>query len=329
MKAEILSILKKTDGFVSGQELCSLLGVSRTAIWKNIKKLQEEGYEIEAINRKGYRLVDMPVDAMTAAEIQSCLTDKTDNNWRYHVLYQDEVDSTNTWAKREAEAGAADGTVLVADTQTAGKGRRGRSWSSPSGYAAYMSIVLRPSILPERASMVTLVAGLSVASAIRSMGLEAKIKWPNDVVISGKKVCGILTEMSTQMEEINYLVLGIGINVNMTDFPEEIRDKATSICLESGKMVKRAELIAVVLRKFSIYYDKFLQCEDLSAIQDEYNSMLINCNRRIRVLQPENGYEGTSDGINEKGELLVTKDDGTQVNVYAGEVSVRGLYGYV
>ncbi len=360
MKAKILSILRQAQGYVSGQELCERLGVSRTAVWKSMKKLEEEGYVIDGVNRKGYRLMESP-DAITAQEIESylrcdrafrCDFYQTENctgtevqdekdmfsekresvnpGLQFKVKYAPEVDSTNTWAKREAENGAPEGTVLVADMQTAGKGRRGRSWSSPSGHSIYMSLILRPDIMPDRASMLTLVAGLSAAQAIRGLtGLETWIKWPNDLVISDKKICGILTEMSLQMECINYVVVGIGINVNMTEFPEEIANKATSLCLEKGQTVRRAEVIAEVLSHFEKNYYRFLKTGDLSGLADDYNKVLVNRNREIRVMEPGNEYMGTTGGINEKGELMVTKEDGTEVAVYAGEVSVRGLYGYV
>lgn len=352
MKTEILSILRRTKDYVSGQELCERLGVSRTAVWKCIKKLQEEGYEIEGVNRKGYRLVEVP-DVMTPTEIENCLKQKNGSGGgsvipaegenegkpenvgagtrlQYRILYRDCVDSTNTWAKQEAELGAAQGTVMVADMQTAGKGRRGRSWASPSGHSIYMSLILRPDILPEKASMLTLAAGLSVAQAVREdPGLDVRIKWPNDVVISGKKICGILTEMSLQMECINYVVIGIGINVNQTEFPEELADRATSLCLEKGMSVRRAGVIASVLYHFEQNYALFLEKGDLSGLQEAYNQILVNRNREICVLEPGKEYRGISGGINEKGELMVKREDGTQTAVFAGEVSVRGLYGYV
>ena len=249
---------------------------------------------------------------------------------RYSIRHQETVDSTNNWAKEEAGRGAPEGTVLIADSQTAGKGRRGRSWESPAGTSVYMSLILRPQIAPERASMLTLVAGLSVVQTIREqLGLDAMIKWPNDAVIFGKKICGILTEMNVGASGIEYVVVGIGINVNTGAFPEELADKATSLWLEYGKQIDRQALLEAVLDSFFKNYELFLEKQDLSLLLEAYNSVLVNRQKSIRVLEPEHEYDGISGGINEKGELLVTREDGTEVAVYAGEVSVRGIYGYV
>lgn len=249
---------------------------------------------------------------------------------RYLILHRETVDSTNDWAKEEARLGALEGTVLTANMQTVGKGRRGRSWESPAGTSIYMSLILRPQIAPEKASMLTLVAGLSVVQTIREqLGLEAMIKWPNDAVIFGKKICGILTEMNVGASGIEYVVVGIGINVNTGAFPEELADKATSLWLEYGKQIDRQALLEAVLDSFFKNYELFLEKQDLSLLLEAYNSVLVNRQKSIRVLEPEHEYDGISGGINEKGELLVTREDGTEVAVYAGEVSVRGIYGYV
>lgn len=248
----------------------------------------------------------------------------------YQIQYRETVDSTNVWAKELARGGAPEGTAAVADRQSAGRGRRGRSWVSPPKSSVYMSLILRPQIRPDQASMLTLVMGLSVVQACReSLGLDAWIKWPNDMVINGKKVCGILTEMGMVSQEIDYVVVGVGINVNQQDFPEEIAETATSLSLEKGEKLSREEVRAAVLETFARNYEKFLQTGDLCRLMDEYNQVLINKDRSIRVLDPAGEYNGISGGINEKGELLVTKGDGTCVAVYAGEVSVRGVYGYV
>jgi BirA family biotin operon repressor/biotin-[acetyl-CoA-carboxylase] ligase len=193
-----------------------------------------------------------------------------------------------------------------------------------------MSFVLKPQNLrPENAPMLTLVSALAVQSAIcRETGLAARIKWPNDIVLGGKKVCGILTELSTQIDYINHIVVGIGINVHNEQFPEELIDRATSLYLESGRRYSRAALVEAVCEQFEHYYEIFMQTQDLSALQAEYNQCLVNRNRQVRVLDPRGEYEGTAAGINEKGALLVeTAEDIKQVD--SGEVSVRGIYGYV
>lgn len=327
MKTKILTALRQAKDYVSGQELCDSLGVSRTAVWKNIKKLQEEGYVITAVQNKGYCLKDSP-DVITLEDVQSFM--KPEDWPDLHLFYKDEIDSTNTWAKQAAEQGVTGDAVFLADRQTAGKGRRGRVWESPSGESVYMTILLRPDLAPERASMLTLVKGLSVVEGCGDvLGLQGQIKWPNDMVLSGKKVCGILTEMSAQIDYINYVVIGTGINVNREEFPEELKDKATSLSLELGHPVRRSMVIAGVLKAFRKNYQIFMETGDLTGLLDAYNSILVNKDREIQVLEPGHEYTGIARGINAQGELIVEKTDGSICCVYAGEVSVRGLYGYV
>lgn len=325
MKTEILTCLKETDGYVSGQELCDRLGVSRTAVWKVIGQLREEGYEIEAVRSRGYRLCAAG-DVLSEAEITSVLqTERLGRN----IKFLEEVDSTNNEIRRMAESGAPDGTLAIAEIQTAGKGRRGRSWTSPKGSGIWMSFLLRPDFAPEYASMLTLVTAMAVEKAIRQeTGLDCQIKWPNDIVLDGKKICGILTEMSTEEDSIRYVVVGIGINVNTRDFPEEIRKTATSLAIESGHSVRRAPLAAGVLRAWEDFYETFKKTLDLSLLKEEYNSRLINMGREVRVLAPKGDYVGTSYGITDTGELIV-ETDGERREVMSGEVSVRGVYGYV
>lgn len=326
MKTKILTMLKESEGFVSGQDLCRVLGVSRTAVWKVMKQLEEEGYKIEAVRNKGYRLVEV-ADVMTEAEIGSRIHTK----WMgKNLLYLPVTDSTNIQAKKQGEEGAPHGTLVVADCQNAGKGRRGRSWSSPPGSSIYMSFLLRPQIPPQCASMITLIAGMASSQAVRQVtGLEAKIKWPNDLVLDGKKICGILTEMSAEMEQIHYIVTGIGINVNQQDFPEEIRTKATSLKMELGQDVSRSQLIASTMEWFERYFERFLETEDLSALKAEYEELLANMGREVLVLDSKGEYKGICRGIQKDGELLVEREDGSLSLVMSGEVSVRGIYGYV
>ena len=326
MKGEILKLLKETDGYVSGQELCRRFGVSRTAVWKVINQLKEEGYEIEAVRNRGYALKGAG-DVLSEAELLSCL--KTE--WAGgRTVYFDATDSTNVQARRLAEAHAPHGTLVVSDRQDGGKGRRGRSWASPSGVGIWMSLILRPEIAPSSASMLTLAAALAVREGIQEeTGLSPLIKWPNDLVLNGKKICGILTEMSTELMEIQYVITGIGINVNQREFPSEIRDTATSLSLEAGRCFRRSSLIAAILKAFEKDYAAFLKTGDLSLLLEEYNACLVNRGKEVCILDPSGEYRAVAEGIDESGSLLVTLPDGTRREIISGEVSVRGIYGYV
>lgn len=319
-------MLRESEGYVSGQQICEKFHVSRTAVWKVIEQLKEEGYQIEAVRNRGYRLSESP-DILSQAEIESRIS----TEWAgRNVSYFRETDSTNTQAKRLGEEGAPAGTLAVADRQMAGKGRRGRSWDSPPGRDIYMSLLLRPDIRPSDAPMLTLVMAQSVAEAIREKtGINARIKWPNDIVAGGKKLCGILTEMSAEMDYINYIVIGVGINVNQPSFPEDIADRATSLMLEAGRSFLRGPLIAAVMERFEDNYSRFLGTNDLSGMRESYNELLVNVGEQVRVLEPGHEYNALSFGINDRGELLVRKEDGSREAVFAGEVSVRGIYGYV
>lgn len=326
MKEEILKMLRETDGYISGQELCNKFGVSRTAIWKVMKQLKEAGYNIEAQQNKGYHIVSAP-DVMDAAELKSIWKPK----WvGCEILYFDSIDSTNTKAQELAEKGYPSGTLVVADKQIAGKGRRGRNWESPSGCGIFMTLMLKPDINPNNASMLTLVSALAVAKALADItGKDAKIKWPNDIVIDGRKVCGILTEMSAQFDYINNIVIGIGINVNNSSFPEEISATASSLrLLNGGKKYRRAEIIEKIMEYFEKYYSIFLETEDLSALVNEYDAMLVNMKRQVKVLDPKEPFEGKAMGITKTGELIVDTWESRKL-VSSGEVSVRGIYGYV
>lgn len=334
MKSEILKLLRGADGYISGQEISERFGVSRTAVWKVIRQLQEEGYQVEAVRNKGYHILDSP-DVMTKEELDSLMHTRWAGK---NIVYYDATDSTNLRIRELGDAGAPHGTLAVADRQTAGRGRRGRSWESPPGSSIYMSILLRPDIPPDRAPMLTLVMALSVAEGIRQCmetggdsgnSLEIQIKWPNDIIISGKKLAGILTEMSSQVDYINHVTVGVGINVNRTEFPEEIRETASSLCLECGHTVKRAPLIAAVMERLEDNYDIFLRTLDLSGLLERYSALLVNRDREVMVLGTKEQYRAYALGINSTGELIVRREDGSTEEIFAGEVSVRGVYGYV
>lgn len=326
MKTEILRLLKETEGYLSGQELCERFQVSRTSVWKVIEQLKKEGYEIEAVRNKGYRLLQSP-DVLSEAEIQSL----AETAWAgKRIVFYEETDSTNVRAKAAGEEGAPHGTLFIAEQQNAGKGRRGRSWDSPPGESVYMTILLRPQIPPSKAPMLTLLMAVSAAVGIeRATGIRAQIKWPNDLVLNGKKICGILTEMSAQVDYINYVVIGTGINVNQTSFPEEIQQTATSLGRETKTVIRRAELTARILEAFEKYYAIFLETMDLSGLKEQYDSLLVNRDRDVRVLDPAGTYEAHAIGIDREGELVVVTPQGEEKKIFAGEVSVRGVYGYV
>lgn len=326
MKSQILALLRERGDYVSGQELCERFGVSRTAVWKAIGKLKKEGYAIEAVQNRGYRLAQSE-EIFGRYELES----RMDTRWAGHpVVFCDVLDSTNIRAKTEAEQGASHGTLVVADMQTAGRGRRGRSWSSPAGTNAYFTLILKPDFEPDRASMLTLVMAMAVAEGIvETCGAKVYIKWPNDIVISGKKVCGMLTELSVQQDYIQHVVIGAGVNVGLQEFVPEIADTATCLEQECARKISRTELIVHIMKAFEKYYDSFLETLDFSSLKEAYNERLVNCGREVRVMDPKGEYTGISKGINASGELLVELPDGSERSVYAGEVSVRGIYGYV
>lgn len=247
-----------------------------------------------------------------------------------NLFFQEETGSTNEDIKQLAKEGAVSGTLAVADMQTAGRGRRGRVWLSPKGESIYMSLLLRPACMPNQASGLTLVMALAVAEAIEELEAgKSGIKWPNDIVMNGRKVCGILTEMGLAQNTIDYVVIGVGINVNQSFFEEEIAKTATSIALELGKNIERTELIGRILHYFEQEYAEYEKTWDVTGLADKYNRYLVNQGRQVRVLDPKGEYEGVALGINSQGELLVKRENGEIEEVYAGEVSVRGIYGYV
>ena len=326
MKRKILTMLRSGEEYVSGQQICNQLGVSRTAVWKAVNSLKTEGYEIEAVQNKGYHLVSAP-DVLTEAEIGSRRRDR----WRDAPLYTyDVTDSTNNRIRQLVETGAPEGTLAVADVQTGGKGRRGRHWETPAGIAIAMSFALKPSFTPDKASMITLIAAMACSHAVEELtGQRAMIKWPNDLVLNRRKITGILTEMILEEDYIQQIIVGIGFNMHQEDFPEELAEKATSIFMETGVRYSRAELVCLVMKYFADYYEIFERTGDLAFLQDEYNERLVSAGEEVRILSPGETKTGFCIGINETGGLLVKDASGDVEEVTAGEVSVRGLYSYI
>ncbi len=308
------------DVYISGQAVADELGVTRAAVWKAIESLRADGYAVESLKAKGYRLTGMP-DLLGSREIGLGLATKYIGR-TLHAL--GEVDSTNTYAARLAAEDAPEGTVVVAESQTRGRGRLGRRWVSPPGMNIYASIVLRPGFAPARAPMITLVASVALVRAVRGLyGLPAEIKWPNDMLISGKKSAGILTEMSADPDMVRHIVLGVGVDVNMpkTAFPEEIRDVSSSIMLELGRKVNRAELLRRFLEELELSYTAFKDGKR-SELIDDWRSLTGMLGKKVRVSLPSGDMEGIAADLNEDGFLLVKKKDGALVTVTSGDVVI-------
>lgn len=318
----ILELLRRQEGFLSGEDIGRELSITRAAVWKGIKKLREEGYEIEAVTNRGYRLTN-PETMYNKRELEQGLKTKTMGQTIY---FYEETDTTNNRARELALEGAPEGTLVVAEKQTAGRGRRGKAWESPLGTGIWMSLVLRPQIAPAEASVLTLLCGLATAEAIEAeTGLSAGIKWPNDILINGKKAVGILTEMDCEMSEVHFVIPGIGINVNTASFPPEIADIATSLYLECGKTVSRRRLVHKVLERLEEHYETFLRTGSFAAMLEDYRKHCITLGKEVHVLGREPFFAEALD-ITPEGELLVRRaDNGKEEVVFSGEVSIRGV----
>jgi BirA family biotin operon repressor/biotin-[acetyl-CoA-carboxylase] ligase len=327
MKEKILTMLKQNKGcFLSGEKISDKFHVTRSAIWKYMNILKEEGYVIESIPRKGYRLISSP-DILTYEEIEEYL--KTDFVGR-NIYYFDSLSSTNIKAK-EIAINEKEGTVIIAEEQTMGKGRLGRKWVSPKGKGIWMSMILKPKVDPTKVAKMTLIGAAAVNQGLRDMRINSHIKWPNDIVIDGKKVCGILTEMSCELNMINYVVMGIGINVNLdiNDFNEELINKATSLRSITREKINRKKLLAYILNNFEELYMPFKERGDISkTIQiSRENSIVIG--KEVRIIKGDVERIGVVLDINNEGQLIIKYKNGVIEEVFSGEISVRGIEGYI
>jgi BirA family biotin operon repressor/biotin-[acetyl-CoA-carboxylase] ligase len=314
----ILAILKAKKDFVSGEELSHTFGLTRMGIWKVIQRIKSLGYVITAQPHEGYKLTSIP-DRLIPFELTWNLKTKCIGK---NVLAFERVASTNDNAYELANSGAKEGTVVVSEEQSEGKGRLGRSWISPPYKGIYMSIILRPDILPLDAPKITLIATLSVCRSISEMtSLLSFIKWPNDVIINGRKVCGILTEMNAEVDRINFLIAGIGVNVN-TDrscLPKE----ASSIKEEFGIRISRIELMRLIMIRFDEYYEVF-QRKGFGTILSEIKRLSYSLGKRVRVHYLDRFIEGHVQDIDKDGALILRLDNGFIERISAGDlVNVR------
>lgn len=325
MREKILKvILDNEKEFISGEELSKKLGISRTAIWKHIRILRSQGYNIESVNKKGYRLVDEPTDLLNPQNIYRNLKTKFIGK---NVLHFETIDSTNDYAKKIGNE-LRDGSVIISEEQTKGKGRLGRVWESKAGEGIWMSIILKPNIIPNKAPFITLIAGASIVKALNILGVDAKIKWPNDITINNKKLSGILTELSAEIERVNYIVVGIGMNVKDTDFEEELQDKATSLYKENYN-VSRIDIVKEILCQFEKLYLDYIEKDDKKEVLDICRQYSAIINKEIYVIKNDQKELVDCIGINEEGNLIIKNKDGNLEEIMSGEVSIRGVKGYV
>lgn len=310
-----------TGEIVSGQALSEAMGVTRAAVWKQMEQLRAQGFVIESVGRQGYRLTACP-DTLMAPVIRRGL----ETVWAgREIVYLKSVDSTNRYARELASRGAAEGTLVVADEQTAGRGRRGRGWISPAGEGVFMSLILRPQAHPSQVAGLSLQAALATARAIAHVtGLDARIKWPNDIVCGGKKVCGMLLEMNADEQSVHDVVAGIGINVHQRDFPPEIAQTAASLDLLTGTSVNRAALVRAFLQEF----ETVSSMAQAGTLMDAYRERSATLAQRVQVIAPAEMFTGTALEVTDSGSLIVLDEQGQRREVLAADVSVRGLMGY-
>lgn len=322
MQKKILDILLNADDFISGQEISEKLGVSRQAVWKSINALKEKGYEIQSVTNRGYRLVSSP-NYLNESSLKSLLHNKIIGK---NLIVLDSVNSTNDYLKKLGNEGCENGTVVAAREQTRGKGRLGRTWQSKKDDGIAFSVLLRPNVAPSEVSAITPLAGLAVCKAIREYTkLDCVIKWPNDIIIGRKKLVGILTEMSAEFDAVEYVITGIGINVDHTSFPEEIAFKATSLLLETGRHIDKNEFLACVLEHLENEFVKN-NLELTPTALSEYTELCATVGRSVTFQRGTRRISGMAVGVSEHGELKVMMSDGTISLVNSGEVTVQGIY---
>lgn len=326
MKSQILTILKShKNEYVSGKMISEKLNISRQAVSKHISRLKEEGYAIDSVSRRGHKLLNDNEELYNQLELKRL---KSTSPIGEELIFLESVDSTNDYLKKHA-GDLRHGALVVADEQTKGKGRLGRQWESQPHSGIWMSLLLRPEIPPYEAPKITQIAGAAMTQVLQDMGIDVKIKWPNDLILNKKKVCGVLTEMSAELGEINYVIVGIGLNVHQSSFPDVIRDKATSLALATNKKLSRKEIVLAFLDQFDILYDDFIHQQSLQKTIDICKKHSVLIGEKVRLITKSSVREVQVVDIDEAGQLVVINEKNEKENVFYGEVSVRGLYDYV
>lgn len=319
MDDKLIKWLKESDDFISGEEISKRLGITRASVWKHIKNLKDLGYEIEGVSRKGYKLISSP-DIIIPDEVLQGLNTKFIGR---EIKHFQEIDSTNNFAKT-LDGYAPNGTIIVAEKQTVGKGRLGRIWSSLKG-GLYFTLFLTPKINPMKASKLTQVAAAALVKAFRDMNINAEIKWPNDIYLNGKKLTGILTEMKCEIDCINYIIIGIGINVNIdsSEFNDEVKETATSLFIEEGQKFNRTEILTSFLNIFEKLYINVIENDDFSDVVSLCRKYSMLIDKQAYWINGKNKIKVTCLGLNDNGELVVKTENGEEKSILSGEITFR------
>jgi BirA family biotin operon repressor/biotin-[acetyl-CoA-carboxylase] ligase len=322
MENKILNELKKANGYISGENLSSALNVSRTAIWKHIKNLKLRGYIIEGISNKGYKLISSP-DLLDKNELSSLIRTGTIGR---NIVYFNEIDSTNIKAKELAQKNIEDGSIIIAEKQTLGSGRFNRKWISPNG-GLWFTLVLRPNLPPNEAPKITQIAAAAIYKTLSDLDINISIKWPNDIILNNKKLCGILAEMKCDMDTVHYLVLGIGMNININekDFDEITRPIATSLKIQVNREFNRSEILANFLNNFERLYYKFVNALDLSETISICRNHSNIFGKKAKLLTYNKEEIVTCISLSDTGDLIVKDSSGNEKAVLTGEISFKGI----
>jgi len=314
----LIELLSNSDGFVSGEKISEELGISRTAVWKQIKKLEALGYEIEAVTKHGYRLLYAP----TGFNVETVQNNLAHHRFGHHIHYCKAVDSTQFAARELAEQGGQEGIVVLAEQQLSGKGRMGRVWHSPYGKGIWMSIILRPLTPIQLAPQLTLLTAVALTQAIRKVtGLEVGIKWPNDILYNGKKLCGILLESVAEEQRLKYVIAGIGISANLSaqDYDEELLHKATSLRIECGQPVRREQLVEAFMIEWETLFQQYEQ-EGFTPIAALWERYALSIGQRMLITTVQEQFIATPLSLTNNGSILVELEDGSQREIYSADM---------
>jgi BirA family biotin operon repressor/biotin-[acetyl-CoA-carboxylase] ligase len=322
MEDKILNELRQVEHYISGEHLSLNLNVSRTAIWKHIKNLKSKGYIIDGISNKGYKLISSP-DLLNKTELLSLVKTSVIGK---NIFHFDNIDSTNIKAKELAQNNIENGSIIIAEKQTLGNGRFNRKWVSPAG-GLWFSLILRPTIAPTEAPKITQIAAASIYKTLSDLNIMATIKWPNDILLNDKKLCGILAEMKCDMDSVHYLVLGIGMNINIdeSDFDESIKPIATSLKIEFNKQFERSKILANFLNHFEILYNKFVTNLDLSETISICKSHSNIFGKQAKLITYNSEEIVTCISLSDTGNLIVKDSLGIEKTIFSGEISFNGM----